>query len=125
MATSQKSTLRTHYNPLATLLANPEALAAPKALNNADLTFLLSNVQSAHYGFGRILTTVAGLIQANTVADPSLQLPVDEINDAAAELLHMAGGLMLELGDMGQILADEEYMRLARQHEPDDPGSQG
>ncbi|MBP6861715.1 MAG: hypothetical protein KBC57_05095 [Neisseriaceae bacterium] len=119
MATSQQSTLRTHYNPLASILANPEALAAPSALSDADLTLMLSNVQSAHYSLGRVLTVMAGLVQANTVADPSLRVPVDEVNDAAAELLYMAGGVMMELGDMGQVLADEEYMRLLRQHEQD------
>ncbi len=118
MATSQQSTLRSHYNPLATLLANPEALAVPKALSDADLGLMLSHVQASHYSLGRILTITAGLIQANTVAEPSLRVPVDEVNDAAAELLYLAGGVMLELGDMGQVLADEEYMRMLRRHEP-------
>ncbi len=119
MATSKPSTLRTHYSALATLLANPEMLAAPKAASDADLTLMLSNVQSAHYSLGRIVTAMAGLMQANTVADASLQMPLGDVNDAATELLHLAGGVMMELGDIGQTLADEEYMRLLRQHEPD------
>lgn len=108
------SALRSHYNGLASVLANPEAFTDPQALSDGDLILMQSHVQSAHYSLGRVMTVMAGLIQANSVAAASLQMPAEDINDAAAELLYLAGGVLMELGDIGQILADEECMRLSR-----------
>ncbi len=110
---SPPSTLRSHYNGLAAVLANPEAFTDPKALSDSDLILMQSHVQCAHYSLGRILTVMAGLVQANTVASSALQMPLDDVNDGAAELLYLAGGVLMELGDIGQILADEECMRLS------------
>ncbi|MBP6116081.1 MAG: hypothetical protein KBC57_01745 [Neisseriaceae bacterium] len=106
------SNLHNHYSGLASVLANPEAVANPKALSAGDLSLMQSHVQAAHFGLGQVLSAVAVLIQSQARVDPAYQMPQPELNDAMAELLLLAGGVMMTLSDIGQAFNDEEYRRI-------------